>query len=194
MEDEAYVPRTPLGRDLMAIRAHRGVGPALARLGRRRARSRRATGGCLRARSGPVTRTYVDAGVLIAAATGRQLEVQPRAIAVLDDPSREFVSSEFVRLEVLPKAVYAKQLDEVAFYERFFASIVAWAQSLDAVVARAYREGVGSGLAAMDALHVAVAAVLGAAELVTTEAPGKPIHRATAVAIVSIHPSAARQR
>jgi hypothetical protein len=43
-------------------------------------------------------------------------------------------------------------------------------------------------MAAMDALHVAAAALVGATELITTEKPNKPIHRATSVRVVSIQP------
>lgn len=141
-----------------------------------------------------MTRTYVDSGVLIAAATGRQPEVHRNALAVLDDPDREFVSSVFVRLEVSPKAIFLGHRDEATFYERFFASVVAWAGPLEEVVDRAARIAARSGLAAMDALHVASAAILDAAELVTTESPVKPLHRTSIVAVVSIHPSAERHR
>lgn len=137
-----------------------------------------------------VTRTYVDSGVLIAAATGRQPSVHERALTVFDDPDRTFVSSAFVRLEVLPKAIYLGHHDEAAFYERFFASIVEWAEPVADIVARASPIAVRSGLAAMDALHVAASAILGADELVTTESPGKPLFRTTIVAVVSIHPGA----
>jgi predicted nucleic acid-binding protein len=56
-----------------------------------------------------MTRTFVDAGVLIAAATGRQPALYRRAIAILDDPVRDFVASDFLRLEVLPKAIYTRR-------------------------------------------------------------------------------------
>lgn len=84
--------------------------------------------------------------------------------------------------------------DEATFYERFFASVVAWAGPLDDVVDRAARIAAGAGLATMDALHVSAAAILGAAELVTTKSPVKPLHRTSIVAVVSIHPSAERYR
>jgi len=47
-------------------------------------------------------RSFIDAGVLIAAARGTD-EVAIRAIEILDDIDREFVSSSFVKLEVLPQ-------------------------------------------------------------------------------------------
>ena len=51
----------------------------------------------------PVTdkiRTFVDSGVLITAARGSG-ESAHDALAILDDPDREFVSSFFIRLEVI---------------------------------------------------------------------------------------------
>jgi predicted nucleic acid-binding protein len=49
-----------------------------------------------------MTRTYLDSGVLIAAARGND-EAATLAFALLADTSRVFVSSVFVRLEILPK-------------------------------------------------------------------------------------------
>jgi hypothetical protein len=50
-------------------------------------------------------RTFIDTGVLIAAARG-QNDVAVRAMAILDDPNREFASSIFVKLEVLLSEVH----------------------------------------------------------------------------------------
>ena len=50
-------------------------------------------------------KTYVDSGVLIAAFRG-QGDPTARAMQILDDPTREFVSSIYVKLETLPKAIY----------------------------------------------------------------------------------------
>jgi len=65
--------------------------------------------------------TFLDAGVLIAAARGNY-DVSAQAMAVLDDPDRLFASSDFVRLEVLPKAVFNRRADEAEFYTAFFSS------------------------------------------------------------------------
>jgi predicted nucleic acid-binding protein len=118
-------------------------------------------------------KTYLDAGVLIAAVRGKD-EVARRAMQVLDDPDREFFSSAFLTLEVLPKAVYGKRQDEVEFYETFFAAVRRWAKALTRIVERARHYGNTHGLGAMDALHVAAAISVGADELVTTEKPEKP--------------------
>src|SRR5215216_3732024 len=110
-------------------------------------------------------RTYVDAGVLITAARGIA-PIAIKALEILDDPNREFVSSIFLKLEVMPKAMYYRNEAEAAFYNTFFDAVTDWAESLDAIVGEAFNEACGSGLAAMDALHVASAAYLGAEELV----------------------------
>lgn len=130
--------------------------------------------------------TYVDSGVLIAASHGAG-EVAQRARDILDDPERDFASSEFVKLEVLPKAVYHGNRNEIEFYESFFERVLRWAGPLDRIVASALDEAKGVGLSAMDALHVASAAATGASDLVTTEKAGKPIHRVRSVSVSTIH-------
>jgi predicted nucleic acid-binding protein len=131
--------------------------------------------------------TYVDAGVLIAAARGGN-EQSARALEILDDPEREFAASLFLRLEVLPQALFHKRAAESAFYEAFFSAVSKWAGDLSAVAEAAFQEASAYGVEAMDALHVAAAASVGAVEMITTEKPSRSIHRAQAVKIVTIHP------
>ncbi|NJM69767.1 MAG: hypothetical protein HC862_05815 [Scytonema sp. RU_4_4] len=52
--------------------------------------------------------TYVDSGVLLSATDGIG-RIAEKALEILGDSQREFASSEFVKLEVSPKAVYYKQ-------------------------------------------------------------------------------------
>lgn len=69
--------------------------------------------------------TFIDSGVLITAATGTG-EFSERAMEVLDDPGRTFVSSDYVRLEVLPKAVFHGNDEEAEYYRVFFESVSRW--------------------------------------------------------------------
>ena len=131
--------------------------------------------------------TFVDSNVLIAASRGDHA-CSRRAQEVLDDPDRAFASSVFVKLEVLPKAIYHRNRQEVEFYETFFRSVESWAGPLDALVDTALAQGGHFGLGPRDALHVAAAITVGAAELVTAEKPGKPMHRVKDVKILSIDP------
>jgi predicted nucleic acid-binding protein len=123
--------------------------------------------------------TFVDASVLIYAAskpTAATLARRLRALQVLGDPDREFLSSEFLRLEILPIPVYFQRARELAFYQRFFAGVVTWADSAQ-LIGTAYDLACQFGLGAVDALHVAAAAAHGA-ELVCAERPTKPIYLA----------------
>jgi predicted nucleic acid-binding protein len=122
--------------------------------------------------------TFVDASVLIYAATkptGATVARRMRALQVLGDPDREFLMSEYLRLEVLPIAVCFHKSREVAFYQRFFASAVLRADS-SSLITPAYELASQFGLGAVDALHVAAAAAH-SAELVSAEKPTKPIYR-----------------
>jgi predicted nucleic acid-binding protein len=130
------------------------------------------------------TLTFVDAGVLIAAARGAGARALA-AFSVLDDPTREFASSAFVRLEVLPKAVYNRRQAEEIFYESFFAAVTRWADPT-ITLNDSFNAASAYGLSALDGLHVTAALSLRADELVTTEGATKPIHRAQGIRIVSI--------
>jgi len=130
--------------------------------------------------------TFVDAGVLIAAARGSSRASQI-ALSILNDPERVFASSTFVRLEVLPKALYHRQAEESAFYEEFFQDVRNWAPFGRSLVEDAMRVAIEAGLSALDALHVAAARAVGADELITSEKPGKPIHRVQGITVRTIH-------
>ena len=123
-----------------------------------------------------MTRTFLDAGVLIAAIRGTP-EVADRAMELLNDPERLFVSSDFVQLEVLPKAVYFRHTAETSFYRAYFASVTEMVSVSQALVAQASEQAQQAGLAAMDALHVAAARAGEATEFMTVEHPGKPLFR-----------------
>jgi predicted nucleic acid-binding protein len=134
-----------------------------------------------------VNRTFVDASMLIAGIRGQPDQIE-RVIATLDDAQREFLSSNFVRLEVLPKALFHGQDDEVTFYEQFFRNVVEYADISTELVNSAFTLASRWNLNAVDALHVASALQLGADELITTERPTPPLSRVNepGLTIVSI--------
>ncbi len=120
-------------------------------------------------------RTFLDAGVLIAAFRSRN-EVSTPALTLLDDPERAFVTTDYVRLEVLPKPLHFRRTTEVEFYEAFFAA----AEFVDlspTLVLEAFEEARQVGLAAMDALHIAAAKRAGVEEFITVEGSTKPMFR-----------------
>ena len=111
-----------------------------------------------------------------------------RALEVLDDPDRSFASSDLVRLEVLPKAIFHQRLDEIAFYEAFFEEVEHWIET-DSLLTNAALDLAGKhGLSALDALHATAALRVNASEMITTERPSTPLHRVTGITIKTIHP------
>ncbi|MGB3655462.1 MAG: nuclease [Rivularia sp. (in: cyanobacteria)] len=124
-------------------------------------------------------------GVLLSATDGVG-RIAEKALGVLGDSNRQFASSEFVKLEIIPKAIYHKQTEEVQFYEEFFSAVSYWANDLEKVIQDAYDIGCQYGLAAMDALHIAAALSLDVEEFITTEKPTKPMFRVSCIHIISI--------
>ena len=133
-------------------------------------------------------RTFIDANILIAAATGRDA-LFDRACAMLDDPERVFLTSEFVRLEVMPKAVYFQHQDENDVYVNFFTNLAEFVPCSDTLLTQAHREAESAGLGALDALHVAAAKLGGAEEFVTTERLGTALFRVIGLKMTTIRPT-----
>ncbi|MBD2663543.1 hypothetical protein B6N60_01595 [Richelia sinica FACHB-800] len=129
--------------------------------------------------------TYIDSGVLLSAANGNGL-IAEKALEILSDSQRVFAASEFVRLEVSPKAIYHQQTEEFQFYEEFFNDVIYWANDLTYIVQEAYKIASQYGLAAMDALHVSAALSVSAEELITTEKKTKPMHKVIGIKVISI--------
>lgn len=127
--------------------------------------------------------TCIDAGVLITATRGSHKAAQ--ALHVLADPNREFASSFYIQLEVLPKAVYHKRKDEAAFYRRFFQAVTHWAEPAD-ILDDAFKLASAHGLAALDALHLQAALSVSADEFITSEGATKPLHRVRGINIFTL--------
>ena len=129
--------------------------------------------------------TYLDSGVLLAA--WRSAELRSAAMGLLDDPSRQFATSQLVKLELLPKPIFEKRPIERAFYEDHFEQALA-SQPLDQRLGNdAQNLAQKYGLAAVDALHISAALRSGAEEFYTSEKPGKPMFRVKELKVISLH-------
>jgi predicted nucleic acid-binding protein len=131
-------------------------------------------------------RTFFDSGVLIAAARSLDPDGE-RAIQLLEEPNRIFLTSPFVHLEVVPKAIFFKKRLEQSFYDHYFRNAL-WFREVGKIEAAAQTEAAHSGLSAMDALHLAAAHLSHADEFVTTEKPNRAIHRSGLVKVVYLFP------
>ena len=134
--------------------------------------------------------TFVDASVLITAAIGKDEILVRKAFEILDDPERQFVSSNFVRLEVLPKAVYLRNEAEKEFYIAFFDAVSRWENLSDTVADNAFNEACKVGLSAIDALHITMAKNARADEFITAEKDTKPFFKVSGIVVTTIRPSA----
>ena len=123
---------------------------------------------------------------MIAAYVGDVKHTIP-ARAILDDPTRTFVASPFLSLEVLPKASFHRRDREAEFYRSFFALATVWVEPTESLLQSAALQAETYGLAAMDALHVAAALAGNASELITTEKLSKPIHRVKGLVVRTLH-------
>lgn len=133
------------------------------------------------------TLTYIDSGVLIFAAQATTANAA-LALRFIADPKREYVTSDYVRLEILPKATFHKRTAELKFYNEFFATTSRSIPPSAALEAYALEEACKTGIHGLDALHIACAVFAGAEEFITSENPNRPIHRTTLVKTISIFP------
>jgi predicted nucleic acid-binding protein len=135
----------------------------------------------------PATLTYIDSGVLIFAAQGTTAAAA-LALPFLADPNREYVTSEYVRLEVLPKATFHGRTTELAFYNLFFTTTTRSIPTSEALLKYALEEACKTGIQGLDAVHIACAVFAGAEEFITSEKINRPIHRTKLIKVVSIFP------
>jgi predicted nucleic acid-binding protein len=131
--------------------------------------------------------TYIDSGVLIAAARGDDA-LSRLALPFLADPNREYITSDYVRLEVLPKAIFHKREEEEEFYNEFFRFNARNIPTSAALLDFALTEGCNTGIQGLDAIHIACAVFAGAEEFITSEKVMRPIHRTKLVKVISIFP------
>jgi len=130
-------------------------------------------------------RTYVDTCVLIEAYRDKT-PLGAKCRAAVDDPDRLYLSSLYLELELLPKPKFNGRDAELKFYAGFLAETERVSisegdlRNVGLVLAEKY------GLAAMDAIHVAVAIAGRADELLTAEGPQKAICSVVEVKVTSL--------
>jgi predicted nucleic acid-binding protein len=129
-------------------------------------------------------KTFLDSGVLLTAWRGREAEA---ALAVMEDTSRQFYTSQLVKLELLPKPAFFKQEAEIEFYETHFRAVRGEEPLSPELGEKAAELARKHGLASVDALHLAAAIRQGADEFITAEKPGKPMFRVRDISVKSLH-------
>jgi len=136
-----------------------------------------------------MTRTFLDSGILLTGWKGQEID-RDKARALMEDPEREFVAYQTLRLELFPKSSFFKSRSETAFYSGYFNRIKGEERLSEGLVDEAMKLGMEHGLAAADALNLAAAFRQGPSEFIITELPGGPLFRAKRIRVISLHAAA----
>jgi predicted nucleic acid-binding protein len=129
-------------------------------------------------------RTYIDANVILNSFSDAK-ELRERAKAAMQDIERDYIVSDYLWLETLPKMIYNKQPSQFNATTDFFGGSE-YVSDNQAITSKAKELASKYGLAAMDALHAAAAIVGGAHEVLTFEKPEKPFFRIPAAELLVI--------
>ncbi len=124
----------------------------------------------------PKKLTFLDACVLIAAFNLNHKSFK-EAYDILNDPDREFVITDFLKLELLPNPTLNNRVDEVNFYKDFFNNAVQALEFTPAKTSEALELACKYGLTAVDALHLQTAIDAKVCEFITVEKTTKPFFR-----------------
>jgi hypothetical protein len=130
-------------------------------------------------------RTYVDTSVLIGAFSGDKI-ISERAFAIITDLAREFVVSDYLRLESVSKPKFHRRQAEVDFYEKFFKSAARQVKTSPIITAWALNYAAELDIAAMDSLHLGVSKEAGVEEFITLEKSTKPMFKVKDFKVTSI--------
>lgn len=130
--------------------------------------------------------SFIDSSILLAGWRGIS-GLRIKALTILSDASRQFVSSPFVQLEVRPKAVFHRNTNEIFFYDTFFENVGEWSDDVRQILAEAGTVAEKYGLNGMDALHIAAAIIAEADEFVTAERSNSPLSRVKELKVISIN-------
>jgi len=130
-------------------------------------------------------KTFVDSNVLITAFQGKD-EIWQRAIDIIDDPEREFIVSDYLKLEVIPQPTFHQRHEEIQFMHTFFDGASLYASPTPIITAQAVNLACQYSLSPMDALHAGTAVESKVDELITLEKPAKPLCQIKEIKVVSL--------
>lgn len=131
------------------------------------------------------TITFVDANILIAAWRGNA-ELLQKSMEIIEDPDREFIVSDYLKLEVIPKPTFHGFHEEVQFMQTFIDSASLQVIGTPSITTQAIALACRYGLSAMDALHAETAIEAKADVFFTIEKPTKPLSRILEIKVVSL--------
>lgn len=131
-------------------------------------------------------KTFLDSCVLLNAFRVSDKIALQKAMEAIDDPDREFVISDFLRLELMPKPTYFQNHDELEFMNTFFDAAIEEVKSSAQLVEKAFSLACGYGLGAIDSLHATAAIESKVDEFITFEKKSKPLNKIKELNVISL--------
>lgn len=131
------------------------------------------------------TKTFIDSDVLIYAFRG-EAELCRKAMEILDDPEREFIVSDYLKLEILPKPIFHQFHEEVEFMQTFLDSASFHVSATSSITDKAIALACRYNLSPLDALHAGTAIESNADVLVTGEKPENPLCQVQEIKVISL--------
>ena len=105
---------------------------------------------------------------------------------IIEDPDREFIVSDYLKLEVIPKPTFFENHDEVQFMQAFMDNASWQVNATPLITTQAIALACRYGLSAMDALHAETAIEAKADEFITIEKSTRPLSRIIEIKVVSL--------
>ncbi len=133
-------------------------------------------------------RIFLDANVLLYAFKGKE-PLAGKCAEILKMRGIVFLSSEFLKLALLPIPQAFNREKEQHFLETFFRETQDVAIDVERIVDKAHALASKYGLGAMDALHISAAVLGNAKKFYTMEKPTKPLCQVTEVKVISLYPA-----
>jgi len=130
-------------------------------------------------------KTYIDADVLIAAFRGEEA-ICRKAMEIIDDPDRQFIVSDYLKLEVIPKPTFHRFKEEMEFMETFFNSAWLNVDATPSITTKAITLACQYNLGVLDALHAGTVAESETDVFITLERPTSPLCQVQEIRIESL--------
>jgi len=109
-----------------------------------------------------------------------------KSMEIIDDPGREFIVSDYLKLEVIPKPTFFENHEEVQFMQAFIDNASWQVNATSSITTQAIALACRYGLSAMDALHAETAMEAKADEFITIEKPTRPLSRILEIKVISL--------
>lgn len=132
-------------------------------------------------------KTYLDTGIYIIPLRNKNPLATARALQLINSPHRARVTSDVLRLELLPNSLRRHDLKQINQINGWINQAPEFIRLDDTIINLAIAEqaAVKDTLGIADLLHITIAKQAGCADFITTELPGSPLYQFAGINIVT---------